>query len=380
MHNAPRITECPHCNTAFRVSDAQLRAAKGAVRCGSCLEVFLAHQHWLSEEDQLDDNDELTIDEWGDDPNAIFAELEQLDRDLESSLDDESWALRLLEEEEKADQLAEQKKAEQIKSEQQKSNTHHAESAPVAAIIEPAFVVLNDHQDSDDSTAEVNTENYDAIDNHEAIASHDVIDKNLTNDTDEMSFSTEPQIGNDVDWEDFDRSDKEIDALYARKIAKKPASNILSYLVIVIGLLGFGAQYISTHFNELSQDAQWRPLLQTACATLSCTIPEWRDFNAIQQNDLIVRSHPQQRDALLINVQLKNASAFPQAFPLLELSFSDINGAPIATRRFKPEEYLAGELSGLRLMPTQQAIQIELALVDPGKAAVNYQLKLIGNN
>ena len=41
--------------------------------------------------------------------------------------------------------------------------------------------------------------------------------------------------------------------------------------------------------------------------------------------------------------------------------------------------YDAGELSGLKKMPVNQAIQIELALVDPGKAAVNYQMQLLNN-
>jgi predicted Zn finger-like uncharacterized protein len=36
------ITECPHCDTSFRVTEQHLRAAKGSVRCGSCLQIFNA--------------------------------------------------------------------------------------------------------------------------------------------------------------------------------------------------------------------------------------------------------------------------------------------------------------------------------------------------
>ena len=35
-------TRCPKCQTTFRVTQAQLRAAGGSVRCGSCLHVFNA--------------------------------------------------------------------------------------------------------------------------------------------------------------------------------------------------------------------------------------------------------------------------------------------------------------------------------------------------
>ena len=36
----PLITECPSCRTRFRVSETQLGAAGGRVRCGACLSVF----------------------------------------------------------------------------------------------------------------------------------------------------------------------------------------------------------------------------------------------------------------------------------------------------------------------------------------------------
>lgn len=36
------LTKCPHCNTVFKLNQGHLDAADGAVRCGSCLEVFNA--------------------------------------------------------------------------------------------------------------------------------------------------------------------------------------------------------------------------------------------------------------------------------------------------------------------------------------------------
>ncbi|WP_461537735.1 zinc-ribbon and DUF3426 domain-containing protein [Spongorhabdus nitratireducens] len=38
----PRVTRCPFCHTAFRVTPKQLEAASGSVRCGSCRQVFSA--------------------------------------------------------------------------------------------------------------------------------------------------------------------------------------------------------------------------------------------------------------------------------------------------------------------------------------------------
>jgi len=48
-------TECPHCNTIFRVSDHQLEQADGQVRCGHCLAIFTADNPYSTSRFQLAD-------------------------------------------------------------------------------------------------------------------------------------------------------------------------------------------------------------------------------------------------------------------------------------------------------------------------------------
>lgn len=43
------VTRCPKCQTSFRVTEEHLRIANGAVRCGSCLHVFQAREHWVED-------------------------------------------------------------------------------------------------------------------------------------------------------------------------------------------------------------------------------------------------------------------------------------------------------------------------------------------
>ncbi len=88
----------------------------------------------------------------------------------------------------------------------------------------------------------------------------------------------------------------------------------------------------------------------------------------------MVRSHPSYRGALVVDAILYNRASFAQPFPLLELRFADIGGQPIASRRFKPSEYLSGELAGQQDMPSQTPIHISLEILDPGSKAVNYSL------
>ena len=40
--SATLVTQCPNCQTRFRLSDEQLSAAAGNVRCGACLQVYNA--------------------------------------------------------------------------------------------------------------------------------------------------------------------------------------------------------------------------------------------------------------------------------------------------------------------------------------------------
>lgn len=41
------ITRCPKCTTSFRITEAHLKSAKGAVRCGSCLNIFNAKENLI---------------------------------------------------------------------------------------------------------------------------------------------------------------------------------------------------------------------------------------------------------------------------------------------------------------------------------------------
>ena len=43
------VTQCPHCQTSFRVTHHQLSVARGVVRCGQCLQVFNAAKQLLDQ-------------------------------------------------------------------------------------------------------------------------------------------------------------------------------------------------------------------------------------------------------------------------------------------------------------------------------------------
>ncbi|CAM4049812.1 Zinc finger-domain-containing protein [Pseudomonas reidholzensis] len=138
------------------------------------------------------------------------------------------------------------------------------------------------------------------------------------------------------------------------------------------GLLAF--QYLWYHFDEMARQDQYRPWFQQLCPMLGCKVPTRVDIGRIKSSNLVVRSHPDFKGALIVDAIIYNRAPFAQPFPLLELRFADLNGQLIASRRFKPSEYLSGELAGRGEMPSQTPIHIALDILDPGPKAVNYSL------
>lgn len=159
-----------------------------------------------------------------------------------------------------------------------------------------------------------------------------------------------------------------------QKPKRRRGRRLFWLLLVLLALAGLAGQYIAYHFDELARQDQYRPWFAQACPELGCTLPSKVDVEQIRSSNLVVRSHPDFSGALVVDAIIYNRANFSQPFPLLEMRFADLNGQLIASRRFKPSEYLSGELAGQSEMPPQTPIHISLDILDPGPKAVNYSL------
>ncbi|MDT8385507.1 MAG: DUF3426 domain-containing protein [Gammaproteobacteria bacterium] len=125
--------------------------------------------------------------------------------------------------------------------------------------------------------------------------------------------------------------------------------------------------------DELARDASLRPWLIQLCQLAGCSLSQPYDIAQIEIIGREVRSHPSARKALIASTSLINHASFVQPYPLVTVVFSDINGKPMALRRFTPREYLSNNADLAAGMTPDMPVRIELELVDPGKAAVNYE-------
>ena len=154
--------------------------------------------------------------------------------------------------------------------------------------------------------------------------------------------------------------------------------SLLATLLLVAQLAYWQRDQILAHPKL---PANWKTQALALCSTLGLRC-SGDDNHAPQPSEafisqkLMVRPHPEVSNALRVDVILVNRSPKKRALPLLELRFSDMHGTEVARRLFAPAEYLAGELNALSQLPSQQPVHIALDIVDPGSAAVNYQIAL----
>ncbi|TNC81398.1 MAG: DUF3426 domain-containing protein [Oleiphilus sp.] len=369
---ADKLTRCPHCKAAFKVSDSQLAVANGRVRCGACMNVFDALAYSL-----------------GDAKDAL-QETPTADKELEQNL--EQFAEAAPPHEELEDELIQDDPEEDADSES------YSGKDPFDGELSSSFLELDSGQskDSRDSFMDEAALAEETPDD-ESWATRMLEEENRTEPAparteQDKQADLPPEAPLTASREDSDRtsqntdpfgyeqqSDNEHISFYYEEIDETPkrsklASGLLigfnCLLVLVLILL---ASWF--HYEKLAKYPQIATLYEKACEQLGCQLPELSDITRIRSHNLVVRSHPTTKNALIIDAVITNEADFPQDFPDIALYFSDINNQTVAQRLIKPEQYLSTDILAWQELPSQQPIHISLEIVDPGKEAVNYTLK-----
>lgn len=443
------VTQCPHCQTSFRVTHHQLSVARGVVRCGHCLQVFNAAKQLLEQNragapevpvpvpvpvpaapaepvaepamtpEPVPHERSITPDEdWALTAQALDAldldqELARLERRGQpaptrpANLDDGLQARRdELHPDEHADDLFGNATDEPFEPQ--------TPAEPTPVLLEPQPLELELDPAPGERTEPTLGRNLDLdIDDeppvHRAAEADDQPafseplhasddenpEKGLSARDDEpLALHLSARDDDPIEPMPGERLEPGLASKPGRPVRKEPLVDVVDdplqlgwekpapnwgkrllwgfLTLLAAGLLAF--QYVWFHFDEMARQDQYRPIFQQICPMVGCQVPTRVDIARIKSSNLVVRSHPDFKGALIVDAIIYNRAPFAQPFPLLELRFADLNGQLIASRRFKPSEYLSGELAGRGDMPSQTPIHIALDILDPGPKAVNYSL------
>ena len=386
----PLITECPSCGTRFRVSEAQLQRARGRVRCGACLTVFHGVEHLVLGERPGDDDpeqarqalddllDELASGAPGHTAQGAGRPVPELTRTeghdngrrarlfggFEDANDDPAEAEEAAFADPSAASNSESADDGQIESAKERPQSPAvpltAAASPVEAPGAPASTAALSPAErkippggSPDARIEKGGSGA------ERALAIDAGAKKQQQTVASRSGAAPPEAG---------RSSQPV--IFGELNPRRP----LVWVGIVAGAVLLVAQVLWYQFDDWATQPGWRGLYGTICGVIGCQLPVQRDVAQLGTRNLVVRIHPREPRSLLVNAVIVNGAEFAQPFPVLELQFTTVRGNLVASRRFHPDEYLAGDATGMTLIPPRTPVQIELTFDDPGPDAVNYRL------
>ena len=130
-------------------------------------------------------------------------------------------------------------------------------------------------------------------------------------------------------------------------------------------------QVLLSDRERLAADARWRPLVVAACAVLQCDVPAWREPAAFTLLRRDVRPHPARPGVLHVSASFRNEAVWPQAWPVLVLTLSDIDGRRVGTRAFQPREYMGDAILPPTIASGTDA-GVEMDILEPAPDVVAF--------
>ena len=358
-------TQCPSCQTRFKVSDAHLALAEGMVRCGRCSHVFHAPSHFdLSPASPKQPNVATSPKPF--EPESFAGE-------------DDDFELELPDFQPEPPPPAKQPQQAAVANEFDLPDFDLMQKAPEQPLSwddldvppEPqpaAETPLPDWQDDFDrpSTPNASENNEDIAAFQRALA--EALQQparssggfNLVEDTpasptipvtQTAAFSTteaapekrpEPVFYREPELNINHRHEPEPPVENPRSGAM--LANIAMALLAGIGIVLLLLQLAFINRTTVSAELpELRPAFLTVCAALNCEVPlpterqlirtEWSELSFVPQHDHLIQ----------LDATLKNLAPYPQAFPMMEVSLKDAEDRVLIRKTLKPEQYLSAQ-------------------------------------
>ena len=308
------ITCCPACDTSFRVTPEQMEMASGAVRCGACLRIFQANAEKVEDCSAADVEDTL--------PEPFDFGIEEI-----KSRYWHDWNLYV-------EDIFASPRGTETTAQAEGAQSYRDDSGQAAL-------------SKDDSPKDREAPLDDAQEDVELRALVSLLD---------LEDDPENLVGEQI---------------------VRPTTHPLWFVALLLLVMSGLIQYAWFNQAVYAQQVEYRPWYLFLCGWVGCELLEYSNIAELSTSNLVIRVHPDAEGALIIDAIILNSAKYRQRFPVLQLQFQDIDSNLVAQRRFHPENYLAGELRGLRFIPGNTEVRFSLEIIDPGKNALSYNLKVV---
>lgn len=275
--NMNGTTLCPHCDTRFKIAEAQLAAHQGMVRCGHCLQAFDARIGFIADEPdpqlELPMHEQEAFPDPAPDNTAVTIDTDNTEPLAEPTAD---------------------------------ADAPHAGNTPPDEIAAPTATL-----DFMDIVAEA-----------QQSAQQDVVS---VDQTPTATLAEQVVIAQD-------------DEPFAEPPKPRVWPWAVGSAVFTLGLL-LQASYLF-RVELAARLPGLKPALVAACNGLGCTVPLPRNAELIDIVSSELEADPAHENLITLNALLRNRATYAQAYPELELTLNDNNDKPLARRLFQPKDYL----------------------------------------
>lgn len=405
------FTRCPTCHTTFAVTELQLSAKEGLVRCGHCTQVFNASWN-LIDLPSGHTTDPAIAAAPVPPPPARESRRPSSDPDASpfdsrfSLLDDEadtpstsewSWTVPRDENKNENDNTLQPKQEPSLDEE---LNAAAMEGDEPISIMPPTLdeliattpdeEIVLDASDLPGKTdnlqaraflaaapepveqSPVEKEKPDGLD---AISS--VID------VDELHISVDSSLGPEntshtaTATHDYRMPPRRRLRSQGKQTPKRGRRMVIWSVGSLLVTLLLAAQISYFYFYDLAQMAATRPYVTWVCRYLGCSLPPRQDVSLIDLVKTHIAYHPEQPQILRIQAELVNRADYFQRLPLVETSLTNRHGQTVARRTYSPAEYLPYTNTKSHDMTPGITITLSLTVARPDDSVVGYEIQLL---
>ncbi|HEY6644680.1 zinc-ribbon and DUF3426 domain-containing protein [Povalibacter sp.] len=343
------LTQCPSCQTIFRITSEILRVAHGQVRCGRCQAQFDALQRLIEENGVEETSSGRYVK-----PEPPASEIEvdeppaQEDITLEGRHIEITGTYRSMDD---PDDL----QIRQEVTEEWVDLDDVDESFADEAVSDDGIEVSGHHEDSG---------TFEAMDEPEAAA-------RSAEESEQQRFARR-LASQRRQALDESTADEELHALAGRGATSGGTSLIWSILAIPL-VLALLAQFVHHYRSDFARNRTLGPLVVGIYDALGSKLtPDWQ-LHAYEVKQWGIVSDASLPGTLKVRASVTNRAAFAQPYPLLKLVLEDRWGDQVRARELEPAEYLDPGTPTNRLLPPGQPTNATIVIVDPGPDAEGFR-------